>query len=382
MKSTIELGARGGIKIFLMGGGSGGATSPLLAVAEILDKLRPKSAFYLIGTKKGIESKLLVSTSCHINYLTIPAGKFRRYFSLSNFFDFFRIIAGFIKSIFLIRKYRPDLVFGAGSYVQVPMSWAAYFLRVPVIIHQQDRDLLLSTKLSSPVARAITTSFMQNRELPTFFGLTSKIPKSKIFLTGNPVRSNLSLGSVREAREIFGLSDKFPTVLAMGGSQGSAKINSAIIKAMPELAKYVQVIHVTGSKLSKKSIQNFPNYHATQFLGPELKHAYAVSDLVISRGGMSTITELSHLRKPAILIPLPNSPQEDNVVILSELKCAIGLFENYLDADLLVKLVRKILWSRDLQTTLSKNIGQIMPRDGAEVIAKLILQNLKHDKRE
>lgn len=362
------------MRIFLVGGGSGGATSPLLAVAEAVFEKKPKTEFFLIGTRKGIETKLLAATRFPIQYLTIPAGKLRRYFSFSNLFEPFKLVAGFLKSFYLLRKHKPDIVFGAGSYVQVPVVWAAFLMNIPIIIHQQDRELLLSTKLCSPFARYITISFMQNRELPTFSGMFSKIPKSKLLLTGNPVRDELRGGTTAEARAIFGLSDRYPTILVLGGSQGSAKINAVVEMALPELANYVQIIHVTGGRLRKRHVQKHDNYHPVNFLGPELKHAYAVADLVVARGGMSTITELSYLRKAAILIPLPKSPQEQNVEILSFLKSGVGISEDNFTADLLVKLVRKILWNRDLQASLKKNIGQIMPHDASEKIAKLILK--------
>lgn len=371
------------MKIFLVGGGSGGATAPLLAVAEALVALKPKVQIFLIGTQKGLETKLLVATSVPVKYLTIPAGKFRRYFSLRNVIDPFKILAGFIKSLFLIRKYQPNVVFGAGSYAQVPLMWAAFFLRVAVVIHQQDRDLLLSTKLTAPVAKAVTISFAQNREIPTFSGLFSKIPKAKIFLTGNPARADLLKGSADEARRIFGLNDSFPTILVMGGSQGALKINQILLASLPELANYVQIIHVTGGKTARKKAVSHPNYFAYNFLGPELKHAYAVADLVIARGGMSTITELSLLSKPAILVPLPKSQQFGNVEILTFLKAAVGVSEELFTPDLLLKLVRKILWNRDIQQTLKKNISQIMPRDASYQIARLIIkaseESLKYD---
>ncbi len=362
------------MRIFLVGGGSGGATAPLLAVAEAVARLRPNAQFFLIGTRKGLETRLLAAETIPMQYLSIPAGKFRRYFSLKNLSDILKILAGFIKSFFLIKKYHPDIVFGAGSYVQVPLCWAAYFLGIPVVIHQQDRQLLLSTRLTAPAAEAVTMSFMQNKELPTFSGLFSKIPKSKLVLTGNPARADLRRGSSEEAVKIFGLNTNYPTILVMGGSQGSAKINRTVLEALSELVRYVQVIHVTGPLKKKTKLVAVPNYHAYDFLGPELKHAYAAADLVVARGGMSTITELSFLRKAAILVPLPKSPQEQNVEILTFLKSAVGVSEDFFTPDLLVKLVRKILWNREIQEALKKNVSQIMPQNASEQIAKLIIK--------
>src|SRR3989344_6395253 len=177
--------------IFLGGGGTGGGTSPLLAVAEAIHKQHPKTRFFLVGTG-GVERKMLETLDFPVTYLSLPAGKWRRYFSLWNFFDIFKTAFGFLKSTWLIRKHKPDIIFGAGSFVQVPLAWAGYFHTIPVIVHQQDFRLLLSTKLVAPIVRAITVSFdVSGKQLPEFSGLFRKINKSKVLVTGNPVRKQI-----------------------------------------------------------------------------------------------------------------------------------------------------------------------------------------------
>ena len=113
------------------------------------------------------------------------------------------------------------------------------------------------------------------------------------------------------------------------------------------------------------------------FLTDDLKHAYAAADLVVSRGGMSTITELAVLRKPAIMIPLPGSAQEENVRALAMIGCVIAVFEDFLTPELLVRLVRKVLWDQDMQKTLMNNLKSLMPLDADEQIAKIILKHAR-----
>lgn len=369
------------MRIVLVGGGSGGATAPVLATAEALVKLNKQIELFLIGTKFGVETKLLQLSPLPIQHLIVPAGKWRRYFSFWNLVDLFKIILGFFKSFLILKKLRPAAIFGAGSYVQVPVSWAAFLLKIPVVIHQPDRELLLSTRLVLPIAKAVTISFASGEnKLPSFTGLFAKTAAKKTVLTGNPFRRELLQGKVLQARKIFNLNEDYPTLLVMGGSLGAEKINQTILRALPELSRYVQIIHLTGKK-SSRTFHVRPdahsNYHPFEFLGPELRHAYTVADLVICRAGMSTITELAVLGKAAILIPLPQSPQEDNVRLLSHLKCAIGVFEEFLNPGLLVKLVRKVLWSREIQEVLKRNISQIMPRDADLKIAKILLKIAK-----
>lgn len=355
------------MNIFLVGGGTGGPTTPLLAVAEALRKLKPATKFFLITEKSGVREELLKTTKLKIELLTIPAGKWRRYFSFKNIIDIFKIICGFFKSLILIKRYHPSVVFGAGSFVQVPMAWAAFFLKVPFIAHQQDLRILLSTRLVAPVARAVTTAFE---------GLGKSLP-CKTFWTGNPIRHDLLTGSAIKAKKLFSLNKDYPTILVMGGGTGSAKLNKVILESLPELTKYVQIIHSTGNRLPKITTFIHPHYHRFDFLGSDLKHAYAIADLVIGRGGMSTITELSRLGKVSLLIPLPNSAQEDNVRLLVYFKCAVGIAENILNPDILVAIVRKMLWSKDLQSTLQRNIKKLMPKNSDEQIAKLLISYAK-----
>jgi UDP-N-acetylglucosamine--N-acetylmuramyl-(pentapeptide) pyrophosphoryl-undecaprenol N-acetylglucosamine transferase len=370
------------MKIFLVVGGTGGPTAPLLAVAGALFELEPKIEFFLIGTKEGIEKKFLKSKALRIKFIPIPAGKLRRYFSLQNIFDIPKLLAGFFKSIYLIRKYRPDVIFGAGSYVQVPVVWAARLFRIPAIVHQQDFQVLLSTKLSAPAAKAITVSFSYSgKNLPENIGLFAKTHKSKIFVTGNPVREDILHGSKENALQIFNLKPDLPTVLVMGGAAGSANLNRILLESLPELTNYVQIIHVTGEKSIELTQELFPNYRARDFLADELKHAYAAADLVICRGGMSTISELSLLGKAAVIVPLPGSPQEYNAGLLGFLQSAAVVPEKILTPRFLVDLVRKILWNGELLRALQENISHVMPRHADRAIAKLILKIYRQEKK-
>jgi UDP-N-acetylglucosamine--N-acetylmuramyl-(pentapeptide) pyrophosphoryl-undecaprenol N-acetylglucosamine transferase len=363
------------MKIFFVGGGTGGPTAALLAVAEALHKLESSAEFFLISGGGGVEKKLLENFRLPITHLTIPAGKWRRPFSFLNLLDFFKTAAGFLKSWFFLHKYKPDLIFGAGSYVQVPMSFAGYVSGVPIVIHQQDFVLSLSTRLVRPIAKAVTVSFsFSGKEMPEASGLFKLTRKTKIHVTGNPVRKEVFGGSAAEARKLFGLNQDYPTVLIMGGGSGAAKINEVVASALPELTKYVQVIHLTGAKLRKIPGQNQPHYHAYEFLSTELKHAYAVADLVVSRAGMSTISELAVLGKAVILIPLPQSPQEINAGVLARAQLVFGVAQELLTPELLVRLIRKILWDRDLSKGMSEGMKHFMPRNADRRIAHVLLK--------
>lgn len=362
------------MRIFLVGGGTGGPTAPLIAVARQIRKREPETEFFFVGSGSVSERKLLSDSGFPIKILSVPAGKWRRYFSLWNLVDIFKFFFGFIRALFLIKRVRPDLVFGAGSFVQVPVAWAAFFCHVPVVVHQQDVRLLLATRLAAPVAKAVTATFdFAALDLAAFSGMFKKIPKSKVVTTGNPIRLDVLSGTRAEAERIFKLNSNFPTVLALGGATGSVRMNEVVRKSLPELLKYVQLIHVTGPDKAGTVVS--PHYHAYEFLGAEeLRHAYAAADLVVGRAGMSTISELSALGKPAILVPLPDSAQEDNARLLAFFKSAVVVFQEFFDAELLVRLVRKMLWSADLPASLSRNIKKLMPHDAAERVVKVLMK--------
>src|SRR3989344_2604016 len=359
--------------IFLVGGGTGGATAPVLAVGEALKQIRPDAKFYFIGNN-GVEKKMIAKSKLPLAYLSIPAGKWRRYFSLINLVDLFKTAAGFLKSFYLISRYSPDIIFGAGSFVQVPIVWAAFFRRVPVVIHQPDFELLLSTRLAAPIARAITVSFAgSEKDVPEFSGLLKKIKKSKVHVTGNPVRKEILGGSKDRAIKIFSLNKDYPVILIMGGSQGAVKLNDIIENAATELVKYVQIIHIKGGKGSGGEDFRNPHYHAYEYLGADLRDAYEAADFVVCRGGISTIAELSLLGKASMVVPLPNSSQETNAELLAETKSAVVVFEEFLNPELLVKLVRKVLWNVEAMQTMKANIRHLLPRNADKKIAKIIL---------
>ena len=361
-------------RIFLVGGGTGGPIAPLLAVAEELRALDPKIELFFAGTGGKLEKQFLDNAGLAITNLYIPAGKWRRYFSLLNFTDLFKTFFGFLRAWYLLGKYRPAVVFGAGSYAQVPVMWAAWLRGVPVVAHQQDLEPLLSTRLVAPVAKTLTVSFEQTvAALPEGSGLFKKAGKSKVVWTGNPVRREVLSGSTARARKTFSLSRDYPTLLVMGGGTGSEKINSVLAEAVPELLRYFQVIHVTGSRPA--AMPRHAHYHGCEFLtAAQLRHAYAVADLAVCRAGMSTIAELSALGKAAMLVPLPQSPQEDNVDYLVTRRAVIGISQDFFTAELLVNVARKAIWSKPLLETLRKNIRKVLPTDAAEKIAALLIR--------
>ncbi len=358
------------MKILLVGGGSGGPVVPLLAVAKEIKKINPKASFLLVGTKKGPEK--ILAREAKIPFASIPAGKWRRYFSVWNFFTPMLVMLGFLKAFKILKKFKPDRIFGAGSFVQVPLIWAAWLMKIPVIIHQQDFLPSLANTLCQILAKKITVTFENSiKDFSAGLGFIYRKKKDKVIFTGNPFRESLKTASKEKSLRSFGLTKNFPTLLVLGGGTGAEFMNKLIKNSMKELTKVVQVVHVTGNR--KFSVEKMENYKPYKFL-TNMAEAYAVADLVLSRAGLSTITELSNLKKVSIVVPMPKSHQEVNAFLLMNSKAAIVIPQRRLKPFGLVKLIRRLIFEHDLTEQLKKNIGNIMPGNAGSKIAKVILE--------
>ncbi len=283
----------------MCGGGTLGPVTPLLAVAREIRKRAPAAEITWIGTKDGPEQSLVKEEL--IPFHAISAGKLRRYFSLRNFTDHFRVIAGFFQARRLLRELKPDVIVTAGGFVAVPVVWAAGLARIPVHVHQQDIQPGLANRLSLPYASSLSVALEAS---------LSAFPNHHPVWTGNPVRLDLYSGTREEAKRIFHLEDGIPTVLVLGGGTGAVGLNELVRGALPQITRTAQVIHVTG--IGKQVGGDASRYHQYEFLTSELKHAFACAEVVVTRAGMGTLMELAALGLPAMIVPMPNSHQEEN----------------------------------------------------------------------
>lgn len=358
------------MRILLVGGGSGGPVTPVLAVAQEIKKIKPRTEFLFVGTQTGPERSMV--SELGIPFESIPAAKFRRYFSLRNLTDILVLFYSFFRAWRILSKFRPDIVFGAGAFVQVPVCWAAKLFRTKIIIHQQDPYVGLANKLVSPFADQITTTFEYTAK--TFYsgsGFGRKW-KSKAEWVGNPYRAELTDTSHPD-RSFFGLHDSLPVLLILGGATGAAQINSVVEASLAELLKSHQIIHQSG--MGKKINFSHPDYHQYDLI-PFDKYisALKLADIVIARAGMSTITELSALGKIAIIVPMPESHQEINALFLKNTSSAVVLSGEEFNPVDLPRIVISLKFNIARQKLLSENISRLLPRDAGRKIAELIVK--------
>ena len=234
-------------KIILTGGGTAGHVTPNLALLPALQELGYE--IHYIGSKQGIERKLIENAG--IPYDAISSGKLRRYFDLKNFSDPLRVAKGYLESLKLMKKYKPDVVFSKGGFVSVPVVLAAKHYRIPTIIHESDMTPGLANKICIPSAKKICCNFPET--LPY-------LPEDKAVLTGSPIRAEILQGDRLAGLKYSGLSPEKPVILIIGGSLGSVKVNTAVRSILPRLLQQFQIIHICGKGNLDESLIHTDGY--------------------------------------------------------------------------------------------------------------------------
>jgi len=352
-------------KILFCGGGTLGPVTPLLAIIEAWREKNSSVEFVFVGTPHGPERELMVKE--RIRFHCLPVAKFPRYPSLEWLTLPFRLVAAFYAAWLILQKEKPALIVSAGGYTLVPLVIIGWLLRIPSLVHQQDVRPLLSNKLAAPFASVITVAWET---------LLVDFPKAK--LIGNPVRSSFLRAEKGEAIRHFGLNENKPTVLVLGGGTGSLWLNQNVAALTDELLVSANLIHLTGKgKMIENKSAN--SYRAFEFLTDEMPLAFAAADLVVCRAGMATITELAATKKAAIVIPLPNSPQEDNALAL--IGAAVILNQAETASSDLLKEISRLLGDAPARIELGEKLGKLLKTDVAcemvEVGEKLIVNNHK-----
>lgn len=365
------------MRIVLTGGGTGGHLFPLAAVAKELKKILGSEAELLyVGTGGNLEKSAMDAESIKAKY--ILSGKKRRYFSLKNFIDPFKILIGIIQSLWILLWYLPDAVFAKGSYVSVPVVFTAWLYHIPVLIHESDAVPGMANQLMAKFSKRVAISYPHAGE---YFG------KKETALTGNPIRLEIIQGNADTLRKKFEFTESKPVVLILGGSQGSQIINGAVIKILPKLLPRAQVVHQTGEKNYEEVVHKAAEYGIKagrdgymplKFLEISmLKDAYAAANLVISRAGANTISEIAANGKPAILIPLEsaaNDHQAMNAYELAKIGGALVLEEMNLGENILLQKIFKLLDDKELSRSMSEKIKAFYHPEAAKKLAEGLIE--------
>jgi UDP-N-acetylglucosamine--N-acetylmuramyl-(pentapeptide) pyrophosphoryl-undecaprenol N-acetylglucosamine transferase len=349
------------MKILFCGGGTLGPVTPLLAIIEAWRKKDSTAEFIFVGTPHGPERELLAKEP--IEFHCLPEAKLVRYPSVEWLYLPIRVMAALYVAWKILQKEKPALIVSAGGYTSVPLIIIGWFLKIPSFVHQQDVRPLLSNKLVAPFASLITVAWPE---------LKKTFPKAKTI--GNPVRSAFLRADKINAVKYFGLNENKPTILVLGGGTGSLWINKTISEIIDQLLTRTNLIHLTGKgKMVEQKITE--GYRAFQLLTEEMPLALAAADLVVCRAGMATITELAATKKAAIIIPLPNSPQEDNAAAIDS--ASVVLRQDQTNSQKILEVIIELLENGDKRKELGEKINRILKTDVAEEMVEAAMGLVK-----
>ena len=320
MTSTTEKNRKPALRVLLSGGGTLGPVMPLIAVAdEIKRQYKDDAEILWVGTFRGVEK--IVVRSHNIAYKAMLSVKWRRYFTLKNLRDILIAPFVFIHALYILLRFRPDVLVTAGGYVSVPLHMMGWLLGMPTVVHHQD----IVTGLANKIMRIFS-----KRNTATFAHTMKELKDVKSRHTGNPIRTALRQGNRDRGYARFHLNPDMQTVLAFGGGTGAINLNKILAQSLPKILEKAQVIHITGQgkQIMAPAIRDHnkkvgERYHTFEFfLDDEMADAYAVADIVIMRAGLSSLSEVAALGKAAVLMPIPRSHQMQNAQFFVEKQAA------------------------------------------------------------
>jgi len=362
-------------KFIISGGGTGGHIFPAISIANALKKQLPDADILFVGALGRMEMERVPAAGYPIEGL--PVSGFDRKNMLRNIKVLVNLFRSLILARKIIRRFKPDAAIGVGGYASAPTLRAAAALGIPTIIQEQNSYAGVTNKLLAKKAKCICVAYE---------GMEKFFPKDKIILTGNPVRQDLFsvAPKTKEAYDFFNLDPEKKTILVVGGSLGARTINQSIIGGLNKLAKAdnVQVIWQTGKfyvKEARKASEccTSSGLLVTDFVS-RMDLAYSIADLVVSRAGASSISELCLLAKPVILIPSPNvaeDHQTQNALALVRKDAAVMIKD--IDAkEQLVDKALELIGNEVELKKLSENILKLAEKNSADRIAKEILKRI------
>ncbi len=363
------------IRIIISGGGTGGHIFPAISIANALKEIDSSIEILFVGANNKMEMERVPAAGYKIEGLPIEG--FQRKLSFKTITFFFKLFRSLIKANGILRKFKPDAAVGVGGYASGALLYVASSKGIPALIQEQNSYPGITNKLLKNKVKKICVAYSN---MERFF------PKEKIILTGNPVRSNiLTISDKREkAIEHFSFDKDKKTLLILGGSLGARTLNQSLIKDIEKLAQSpFQVLWQTGklyineAKEALKDV-NAPNIKAVAFID-KMDLAYSLSDVIISRAGAGTISELCLVGKACILVPSPNvteDHQTKNALELANINAAV-LIKDSEAKDKLIDKALSILNNEQQRKELGDNILKLKITDSAKRIADEVLSLIK-----
>lgn len=363
-------------KYLISGGGTGGHIFPAISIANALKQIDPHCEVLFIGAEGHMEMERVPAAGYNIEGLKVEG--LDRQHLLRNVKVICNLLSSLPKARRIIKNFKPDVAVGVGGYASAAALLVAKSMNIPIVLQEQNGFAGVANKLLAKKAEKICVAYS---------GMERFFPADKIILTGNPIRQNLFNPELdkNEAYAAFGFKNNIPTLLVMGGSLGAMTINNGMIKGLKQFAQAgVQVIWQTGKRYfadAKKAFDNNPcsNVLVTDFIS-RMDYAYAIADVVVARAGASTISELTFLGKPSILIPSPNvaeDHQTHNAMALANQNAAICLPDKEAEEKLAL-LAIDLLLDDERKSSIAENSKKMAQNDSALRIANEIVKLCKN----
>lgn len=369
------------MRVILTGGGTGGHVNPALAIADIIKQNYPNAEIIFIGTKNGIENTLVGKEEYKVHH--VEARGFSRSLSPKNLVSAWYFMTAPSKAKKIIKKFNPDIVIGTGGYVCYAPLKAAAALGIPTMVHESNAFPGLAVKMLQKSVDRILLNFAASEKYID--------QKDKISVVGNPVRSGFGKYTKESARKELGIPDEYSSVLlSYGGSLGAPAINDAALEIMRDYtARHPEVLHIhaTGrgryaefeKRFTDLELSKYPNIQISDYVY-DMPKKLAAADLVISRAGAMTVTEMARMGKPCIMIPSPyvaDDHQYKNAKVLADANAVVLVTEKELVDGRICKEVEALLADEGRRDGMSTNIKKFAGEDAARLILKEITALIK-----
>jgi UDP-N-acetylglucosamine--N-acetylmuramyl-(pentapeptide) pyrophosphoryl-undecaprenol N-acetylglucosamine transferase len=360
------------MKAIIAGGGTGGHLFPAIALAEELRSRMTDLPLLFVGVEGGVEASVLAARGWDFEGIRASGLQGKRF--LSRLRGLTLIPAGLIRSLLILRRFRPDVVVGFGGYASAAIVLSGVLARIPTVIHEQNAFPGLANRWLGKIVDRVAVAFD---------GASAFFPKSKVQVTGNPVRVELFGVSRAEAVTRFDLDPDRLTILIFGGSQGAHRLNQAVMEALPILADErdrIQFVHATGPRDLSSVRQGYDAGRHRAVAEPffqAMAAAYAAADLCFCRAGAGTVAELCALGKPSVLVPFPfaaNDHQCYNAEALVASGGARMVLDRDLSGDAVAEIIRTLLRDRAGLEIMARRAKALAKPDAAIRLADLVIE--------
>ncbi|MCR4434563.1 MAG: undecaprenyldiphospho-muramoylpentapeptide beta-N-acetylglucosaminyltransferase [Clostridiales bacterium] len=368
------------MKVVIAGGGTAGHINPGLAIAKFITQKNPRAQIIFVGTENGLETRLVPREGFELRLIKVRG--FKRKLSFDTLRTVKELFRGMLEARRVLKEFKPDIVIGTGGYVCGPVLMNAAMMKIPTLIHEQNAFPGITNRILSKFVDAVAISFKESKK---YFKTGEKL-----FLTGNPIRSEMLDMDRVSARQKLGIAQESNLVVIFGGSRGAEKMNETVCEMALKYYREsdCQILFATGEAQydevrNKLKGLNYSSFNVVPYIY-NMAEAMASADLMVCRAGAITISELTALGIPSVIIPSPNvtaNHQEYNARALEEQGAAVVILEKDLNGSILYQQITDLLKDREQLAKMARNAKKAGITNASEKIYSKMQELLKERKK-